>query len=335
MKIGNFDTDQRVFVVAEIGNNHEGSLSEAKKLVQAAAEAGADAVKFQTIVPGKLISADQQDRLQQLKGYTLSLPLFHELHQEAMRAGVLFLSTPFDLESVEFLKELVPAFKVASGDSNFSGLLRKIASTGKPVMISTGLSDQAEKNHLRDFFHSAWRSAGQKDPGLALLHCVTEYPTPDERAGLQYLKVLAAMEDITPGYSDHTLGIEAAVLAVGLGARIVEKHFTLDKTKKTFRDHALSADPVDFQALVQRIRRAEAFLTPIHREGPPAIMPAARRSAAAGINLKAGHILEARDIVWLRPGTGFIPGSEARLVGRVLARPVARGILFSPEDFQS
>jgi len=335
MKIGNFDTDQRVFVVAEIGNNHEGSLSEAKKLVQAAAEAGADAVKFQTIVPGKLISADQQDRLQQLKGYTLSLPLFHELHQEAMRAGVLFLSTPFDLESVEFLKELVPAFKVASGDSNFSGLLRKIASTGKPVMISTGLSDQAEKNHLRDFFHSAWRSAGQKDPGLALLHCVTEYPTPDERAGLQYLKVLAAMEDITPGYSDHTLGIEAAVLAVGLGARIVEKHFTLDKTKKTFRDHALSADPVDFQALVQRIRRAEAFLTPIHREGPPAIMPAARRSAAAGINLKAGHILEARDIVWLRPGTGFIPGSEARLVGRVLARPIARGILFSPEDFQT
>jgi len=335
MKIGDFDTDQRVFVIAEIGNNHEGSLSEAKKLVQAAAEAGADAVKFQTIVPGKLISADQQDRLQQLKGYTLSLPLFHELHQEAMRAGVLFLSTPFDLESVEFLKELVPAFKVASGDSNFSGLLRKIASTGKPVMISTGLSDQAEKNHLRDFFHSAWRSAGQKDPGLALLHCVTEYPTPDERAGLQYLKVLAAMENITPGYSDHTLGIEAAVLAVGLGARIVEKHFTLDKTKKTFRDHALSADPVDFQALVQRIRRAEAFLTPIHREGPPAIMPAARRSAAAGINLKAGHILEARDIVWLRPGTGFIPGSEARLVGRVLARPVARGILFSLEDFQT
>lgn len=335
MKIGDFDTDQRVFVIAEIGNNHEGSLSEAKKLVQAAAEAGADAVKFQTIVPGKLISADQQDRLQQLKGHTLSLPLFHELHQEAMRAGVLFLSTPFDLESVEFLKELVPAFKVASGDSNFSGLLRKIASTGKPVMISTGLSDQAEKNHLRDFFHSAWRSAGQKDPGLALLHCVTEYPTPDERAGLQYLKVLAAMENITPGYSDHTLGIEAAVLAVGLGARIVEKHFTLDKTKKTFRDHALSADPVDFQALVQRIRRAEAFLTPIHRERPPAIMPAARRSAAAGINLKAGHILEARDIVWLRPGTGFIPGSEARLVGRVLARPVARGILFSPEDFQT
>jgi len=335
MKIGSFDTSRKVFVIAEIGNNHEGSLAEAKKLVQAAAEAGADAVKFQTIVPERLVSADQQDRLQQLKRYALSYPQFQELHNEAVRAGVLFFSTPFDLKSVEFLKDFVPAFKIASGDSNFLELLQAIAATGKPVMISTGLSDEVEKIGLREIFHSAWRSAGLPNPGLALLHCVTEYPTPDERAGLQFLKVLAAMEDITPGYSDHTLGIEAAVLAVGLGARIVEKHFTLDKTKKTFRDHALSADPVDFQALVQRIRRAEAFLTPIHREGPPAIMPAARRSAAAGINLKAGHILEARDIVWLRPGTGFIPGSEARLVGRVLARPVARGILFSPEDFQS
>jgi N-acetylneuraminate synthase/N,N'-diacetyllegionaminate synthase len=335
MKIGNFDTDRKVLVIAEIGNNHEGSVSEAKKLVQAAAKAGADAVKFQTIVPKKLVSANQQERLQQLNRYALSPAHFLELHQEAVRAGVLFLSTPFDPDSVEFLKNLVPAFKIASGDSNYVELLEKIAATGKPVMVSTGLSNQAEKNHLRDFFHSAWHSAGQKDPGLALLHCVTEYPTPDTRAGLRYLEALRKWDDVTVGYSDHTLGIEAAVLAVALGARIVEKHFTLDKTKKTFRDHALSADPVDFRALVEKIRRAEVLLAPVRREDPPAAMSAARRSAAAERDLEVGHTLQAGDIIWLRPGNGFSPGTEAQLVGRVLARPVAEGILFSPEDFQA
>jgi len=335
MKIGNFETDQKVFVIAEIGNNHEGSLAEAKKLVHAAAEAGADAVKFQTIVPENLISADQQDRLKQLKKYALSFPEFKELQKEATRAGVLFLSTPFDVDSAEFLKDLVPAFKIASGDSNFLDLLRRVAATGKPVMISTGLSNEAEKERLRVFFHSAWRSAGEKDPGLALLHCVTEYPTPDERAGLQYLKVLRAMENITPGYSDHTLGIEAAVLAVGLGARIVEKHFTLDKNKTTFRDHALSADPAEFKAMVSRIRRAEAFLSPVRHEEAPAVMLAARRSAAAKQDFEVGHKIKEGDILWLRPGGGFPPESQAQLLGRPLVRPVSKGHLFSQKDFQA
>ena len=335
MKIGNFDTDKKVFVIAEIGNNHEGSFSEAKKSVWAAAEAGADAVKFQTIVPDKLISANQHERLQQLKAYALSLPQFEKLHKEAIRAGILFLSTPFDLDSVNLLKDLVPAFKIASGDSNYKQLLQKIATTGKPVIVSTGLSDQDEKIRLRDFFHAAWRSDGLGDPGLALLHCVTEYPTPDERAGLQYLKIMRELANVTPGYSDHTLGIEAAVLAVALGARIVEKHFTLDKTKKTFRDHALSADPEDFQILVERIRRAEAFLAPVRQEDPPAAMSAARRSAAAERDLQVGHTLQAQDIIWLRPGSGFSPGCEPELVGRTLARSVARGIHFSPKDFQA
>jgi N,N'-diacetyllegionaminate synthase len=335
MKIGDFDTDQKVFVIAEIGNNHEGSFPEAKKLVHAAAEAGADAVKFQTIVPENLISADQQDRLQQLKRYALSFPQFQELQKEATRAGVLFLSTPFDLDSVEFLKDLVSAFKVSSGDSNFLDLLRRIAATGKPVMVSTGLSNEVEKAGLREFFHSAWRSAGHAHPGLALLHCVTEYPTPDGRAGLRHLEALGRWKDVTVGYSDHTLGIDAAVLAVGMGARIIEKHFTLDKNKTTFRDHALSADPAEFKALVGRIRRAEAFLAPVRQQEAPAVMPAARRSAAAKQDFEAGHKIKEGDILWLRPGRGFPPESQAQLLGRSLVRPVSKGHLFSKEDFQS
>lgn len=335
MKIGPIDTERKVLVIAEIGNNHEGSFAEAKRLVRAAAEAGADAVKFQTLRPETLVSADQKERRQQLRDFALSREQFLELSQAAAEARVLFLSTPFDLASVDFLKDLVAAFKIASGDSNFHPLLRKVADTGMPVMVSTGLSDEAEKHAIREFFFSQWKSAGRGVPGLALLHCVTEYPTPDPRAGLRYLEALKQWNDITVGYSDHTLGIEAAVLAVALGARIVEKHFTLDKTKKTFRDHALSADPADFRALVERIRRAEAFLAPVRREDPPAAMPAARRSAAAERDLEIGHTLQTGDIIWLRPGSGFPPGSEARLVGRVLARPVARGFRFCPEDFRA
>jgi len=335
MRIGPFDVKKRVLVIAEIGNNHEGSLDVAKEMIRAASEVGAGAVKFQTITPEKLVSSDQHDRLRQLEKYAFSPAQFQELQQEAARVGLLFLSTPFDLDAVEVLQDLVPAFKIASGDSNFIELLQKIASTGKPVMVSTGLSDETEKKALREFFHSAWRSAGHGNPGLALLHCVAEYPTPDERAGLQYLRALGEMEGITPGYSDHTLGIEAAVLAVGLGARIVEKHFTLDKTRTTFRDHALSADPADFRALITRIRRAESLLAPIRCEDASAINLAARRSAAANKNLEIGHKIKDEDIIWLRPGDGFSPDSKRQVVGRILTRPVAKGRLFVKEDFRS
>jgi len=335
MKIGKFDTEKKVLVIAELGNNHEGSLEEAKKLIQAATQAGADAVKFQTIVPEKLVSSDQEDRIRQLRKYELSSLQFQDLQREAARAGLLFLSTPFDLDSVDFLNGLVPAFKIASGDSNFEALLKKVAATRKPVMVSTGLSDDAEKQFIRDIFFSEWKTSRQNYPGLALLHCVSEYPTPDDRASLRYLEALGKWQDVTVGYSDHTLGIEAAVMAVGLGARIVEKHFTLNKNRTSFRDHALSADPQDFQEMVRRIRRAEAFLKPVRPQDPPSSAPAARRSAAAARDLSAGHILTERDLIWLRPGTGFCPGSETALLGKRLSRPVGKGRLFSAEDILS
>jgi N,N'-diacetyllegionaminate synthase len=334
MKIGNFETDQKVLVIAEIGNNHEGCLEEAKKLVQAAAKSGANAVKFQTIVPEKLVSADQVERLQQLKKYAFSYAQFSDLKLEADRAGVLFLSTPFDLESAEFLNDLVPAFKIASGDSNFHALLHKVVITGKPVIISTGLSDFHEKLSLRNFFISNWRSSGKGVPGLALLHCVTEYPTADARAGLRHLEALKGLNDITVGYSDHTLGIEAAVLSVGMGARIVEKHFTLDKNKTSFRDHGLSADPQDFREMVRRIRLAETLLAPVDSKSPPGFMPAARRSAAANRDLPEGHKIHEEDIIWLRPGSGFGPDSAGWVLSQILKRPVAKGRLFVKEDFR-
>ena len=335
MKIASINTSDKVLIIAEIGNNHEGSIDEAKNLIRAAAEAGANAVKFQTIIPDLLVSSDQTDRLNQLGRYAFSKAQFFELKKEADRLEVIFLSTPFDLDSVDFLNPIVPAFKIASGDSNFKALLQKVAETGKPVFVSTGLSSWPEKELLRNFFHQIWGESGNGVPGLSLLHAVVEYPTADDRAALGHLRELAKMKGITPGYSDHTIGIEAAVLAVAMGARIIEKHFTLDKTKTSFRDHAISADPSDFKLLVDRIRHAETLLGQPNLDEAPSSNPGARRSAAAGKDLIAGHKIGAEDLVWLRPGTGFSPESESQLMGRTLARPVRKGIHFCKEDFSS
>jgi len=335
MKIGSINTTEKVLIIAEIGNNHEGSIDEAKNLIRAGAEAGANAVKFQTIIPDLLVSSDQTDRLNQLGRYAFSKAQFLELKKEADRLGVIFLSTPFDLDSVDFLNPIVPAFKIASGDSNFKALLQKVAETGKPVFVSTGLSSWPEKELLRNFFHQIWGESGKGVPGLSLLHAVVEYPTADDRAALGHLRELVKMKGITPGYSDHTMGIEAAVLAVAMGARIIEKHFTLDKTKTSFRDHAISADPSDLKLLVDRIRHAETLLGHPNLDEAPSSAPGARRSAAAGKDLMEGHKLGAEDLVWLRPGTGFSPDSESQLMGRILSRPVRKGILFSKGDFRS
>jgi len=277
MKIGTINTTDKVLIIAEVGNNHEGSIDEAKKLIRAAAEAGANAVKFQTIIPDLLVSSDQTDRLNQLGRYAFS----------------------------------------------------------KTQFVSTGLSSWPEKELLRNFFHQIWGESGNGVPGLSLLHAVVEYPTADDRAALGHLRKLAKMKGITPGYSDHTIGIEAAVLAVAMGARIIEKHFTLDKTKTSFRDHAISADPSDLKLLVDRIRHAETLLGQPNLDEAPSSAPRARRSAAAGKDLMAGHKLGAGDLVWLRPGTGFSPDSESQLMGRILARPIQKGILFNKEDFRS
>lgn len=326
MRIGTHNLDERVFVVAEIGNNHEGDFSRAEEMIACAAAAGADAVKFQTIVPDRLVSAVETARIEQLTRYRFSYDQFARLAAAAGRAGVAFLSTPFDLDSVEALDPLVPAFKIASGDNDFPALLTAVARTGKPVLLSTGLLDLAGVRHAADHITGHWRGRGC--PGeLALLHCVAAYPTPAEDANLGALRTMAAL-GYTVGYSDHTLGIDAAVLSVALGARVIEKHFTLDKARSTFRDHALSADPVDLAELVRRVREAETLLGDgIKRvaRSEQANATAARRAIAAARDLPAGHTLTADDLTWVRPRRGLEPGREAELIGRRLAGAVVRG----------
>ena len=259
MKIGNLDTDKKVLIIAEIGNNHEGDFELAKEMIDAAAEAGADAVKFQTITPNRLVSTTEQERIRQLQRFSFDRDQFAILKERADEKKVYFLSTPFDLEAVDWLNPLVPAFKIASGDNDFWPLLEKIASTGKPVILSLGLGKIKDATQIASFFKKEWRDSEITFPGLAFLHCVVSYPAPDDQANIRNITKIEC-EQVTPGYSDHTLGIKAAELAVACGARIIEKHFTLNKYHSDFRDHKLSADPNELKALVHAIADVEKFL---------------------------------------------------------------------------
>ncbi|CAB1064575.1 N-acetylneuraminate synthase (EC [Olavius sp. associated proteobacterium Delta 1] len=336
MKIGNVDTNKSVLVVAEIGNNHEGNFETAKKLIEQAAEAGADAVKFQTIVPGRLVAANQKDEISKFQRFHLSYEQYEKLSRVSEREGVLFLSTPFDIESARFLNALVPAFKISSGDNNFWQLIDVVARTCKPIILSSGFADLAQIGKTRDFIQKVWSECGIRQE-LVILHCVSGYPVPPQEANIMAVKQLQEELGVTVGYSDHTLGIDAAVLSVALGARIIEKHFTLDRNYSGFRDHQLSADPQDMALLVKMVREAgkllgngEKHLQKCERKN----IGRMRRSIVASRDLNQGSILQSRDLTWLRPGVGLAPGHEAKLIGRKLIRCLAAGECVLPEHVE-
>lgn len=334
MKIGTVDLDRDVLVIAEVGNNHEGDFALAKALIAAAAQAGAGAVKFQTIIPESLVSQTDQPRIKQLQKFQFSFDQFEKLKACADQNGVMFLSTPFDLQSARFLDRLVPAFKIASGDNDFFPMIEAIARTAKPIILSTGLVDLEQIGKTQAFIKSVWNDVGCTDHPLALLHCVSSYPTGPDCANLLAIRRLRALTPVV-GYSDHTLGIEAAVLSVALGARIVEKHFTLDKNHSDFRDHQLSADPEEMRCLVQRIALAQQLLGDGLDEIASCEMNnllAARRSVVAGRDMKRGAVIAFDDLAWVRPGGGVAPGQEDRLLGKPLRRDKQAGEMILAQD---
>jgi N-acetylneuraminate synthase/N,N'-diacetyllegionaminate synthase len=301
-------------------------------MIAGAAQAGADAIKFQTIVPEKLVAASEAARLAQLARFRFDYDQFAALAKAATRSDLIFLSTPFDADSVATLESLVPAYKIASGDNDCYPLLECVAQTGKPILLSTGMLDLDGVARAKEAVEAVWRAKNLM-PGLALLHCVAAYPTPAAEADLGAIRALLRL-GCTVGYSDHVLGIEAAVLSVGLGARVIEKHFTLDKNQSEFRDHKLSADPEEFAELVRRVRAAEQLIG----DGVKRIMPAeepslrgARRSIMAARDLPAGTVLAKSDLTWLRPRTGLPPGKERELIGQRLAKGIRRGEPVLPE----
>jgi sialic acid synthase SpsE len=271
-----------------------------------------------------------------LRKFSLTIDQFANLAAFANRRGVQFFSTPFDVASADALATFCPVIKISSGDNNFFPLIERVASLCKPIILSTGLADLSDVEMACRKMKQVWKSMDHAGE-LALLHCVSSYPTPPEVANLGAIRTLSdRFGDCTIGYSDHTLGIQAAVLSVALGVRLIEKHFTVRKDFSEFRDHQLSADPVEMGELVRQVRMAEALLGDglkvlVKVEEP--LRVAIRRSIAAARDLPAGTTLAGNDLTWVRPGGGLAPGDEAQAIGRTLARDVLLGEIFGPDDF--
>jgi N,N'-diacetyllegionaminate synthase len=322
-----------VFIAAEAGVNHNGDPALARRLVDAAAECGADAVKFQTFRVDALVSRSApkagyqvettgagESQRDMLAGLELSLEVLAELKDRATKHGLIFFSAPFDEESADVLDALAVAlFKVPSGEITNLPLLRHVAAKGRPIILSTGMADLEEVGQAV----AAIRAAG--DPPLAVLHCLSAYPAPVGEVNLRAMDSLASRFGCPVGFSDHTLGIEIAVAAAARGAAIIEKHLTLDKTLPG-PDHRASLEPAEFGAMVRAIRAVESALG----DGVKRPMPSeadtrrvARKSLVAARALKAGERIAAGDLASKRPGTGISPAELPRVLGLPLARDIA------------
>jgi N-acetylneuraminate synthase/N,N'-diacetyllegionaminate synthase len=329
-----------VFVVAEAGVNHNGDPDLAKRLVDAAAAAGADAVKFQTYRTDALVTRDapkagyqaeatgaggQRAMLARLE---LSAAAHSELRDRSRERGLTFFSTPFDEASADLLERIgVPMFKVPSGEITNLPLLRHVAAKGRPVILSTGMSTLDEVVRAVDVV----RGAG--DPPLALLHCVSAYPAPAAETNLRAMDTLRARFGCPVGLSDHTLGTAVAIAAVARGAVIIEKHLTLDKTLPG-PDHRASLDPGEFSTLVESIRTVESALGDGVKQPAPSELDTrqvARKSLVTARSIRAGERLAAADITVKRPGTGIEPADLPRVLGRALRHDLAADQLISWE----
>ncbi len=301
-----FKIKNRPFIIAEIGNNHEGSFDTAKKLILKAAEAGVDAVKFQTFITEDFINIENPNKFNRYKKFQLTKKEFKKLYEITKKNKLKFISTPLDLKSASFLAPLVDFFKISSGDNNFYQLIEKVLSFKKPTIISTGFLSLLEIKKLVKFVKD------KKFPmkKLSLLHCVSDYPVKKKEANLNSIKLLKDKLNLKIGYSDHTIGIDSALIATVLGAEIIEKHFTLDKNFSSFRDHQLSADPKEMKNLVDKIREYNVLMGKYEKKisyGEKKNLQASRRSIyAKKVILKNKYLLES-DISIIRPGRGYEP----------------------------
>jgi N-acetylneuraminate synthase len=328
-------------VVAEIGVNHNGSFEIASAMCAAAAGLGANAVKFQTfkaesVAAERAPKADYQlettDPTQSQREMLRSLELSANDHRRLMaqcaKQGVLFLSTPYDHESVDLLAELgLAAFKLSSAEITNHPLLAYAASKAKPLIVSTGMSSLAEVEAAVEVI----RAAGCEQ--LALLHCLSEYPADPAQANLRAMQTLAAHFGVPVGFSDHTPGIEVALAAVALGACLIEKHFTLDKSMPG-PDQRASAEPSELQALVSGVRLvAQALGDGVKQPSPTegANRKVVRRSLAARKTLETGSVLTPESLIAIRPATGIPPTRLGEVVGRTLRTSLAAGELLSWE----
>lgn len=329
------DANAPCFVIAEAGVNHNGDVALARRLIDVAADAGADAVKFQTWKTDLVIHrsapkagyqkravGDDGGQFEMVKALELTQDDFRGLARHAEKRGIIFLSTPFDVESLRFLVEIgVPALKVPSGEIDNRLLLRPLAKTGLPVVVSTGMATLGEVSDALDILRM--NGAGP----LAVLQCTSNYPADPADANLRTIPAMAAALGVPVGYSDHTLGGGTALAARALGACIFEKHFTLDKTL-TGPDHQASASPEELAAYVAGLRMVEKALGRAEKRPSASesdVKAVARRSLYLTRVVAAGEPLTEESVTALRPAGGIPPGHADLVLGRRAVRDLTAG----------
>jgi N-acetylneuraminate synthase/N,N'-diacetyllegionaminate synthase len=327
VRLFGLNLDHDVAVVAEVGVNHEGDVDVAARLIEAAAEAGAAAVKFQSYTPERFITSADHERFARVKRFGLDEDAHRRLARVAADNGIAFFSSAITEDWVPLIAELGAAIKIASGDLTFEPVITAAARTGKPVILSTGAGSLDEIDRAVGWVKVAVGAAPMAER-LALLHCVSAYPTPIEEANLLSIACLKGRYGLVTGWSNHVVGPEACLTAVALGAAIVEVHVTDRKTGRTFRDHALSFEPRDLAELVQAIGRVRASLGTYDKRLTPSELPvrlAIRKGLVAARDLAAGTVLAAGDLMYARPASEFASDEIASLVGKRLLQPLNRG----------
>ena len=319
-----------VIIIAEAGVNHNGSIENAFKLIEAAKAAGADYVKFQTFKTELCISKEAplaeyqkktsekvETQFELVKKLELSEDTHYKLIEKCKECGIKFLSTGFDLPSLNFLNELgMDFFKVPSGEITNLPYLREIAKFKKNIVLSTGMTEMQEIKDALEVF---------KGLKVTVLHCNTEYPTPMSDVNLKAMLTIGSELNVPIGYSDHTLGIEVPVAAVALGARVIEKHFTLDKNM-VGPDHKASLEPQELKDMVTSIRNIEKALGSDIKTASPSESKnkaVARKSIVASVSIKAGEVFSEKNITAKRPGTGISPMKWDSVIGKKAKRDFA------------
>lgn len=325
-----------VFVIAEAGVNHNGDIATAMQLCDAAKNAGADAVKFQTFRAEDLVvrgaptaeyqarQTGEQDQFLMLERLELSEAQHHQIKAHCDEIGIEFFSTPFSVNALGMLVKLgVKRLKLSSGELTHRALVEHAAASQLPLLMSTGMGTMEEITEAVNWIKTA-RGHLQ---GVVVLHCTSAYPAPDATLNLLAMKSMARDLNVATGYSDHSLGIEAPLAAVALGACVIEKHLTLDQ-KMAGPDHSASLEPEEFARMVQGIRRVSAMLG----DGVKAPLPeeldtarVARRSVVAAVNIAAGESITAEKLICRRPATGIAPRDLHQVIGQFARQAIAAG----------
>ena len=339
----------KVFIIAEAGVNHNGSLEICKKLIDVSVRAGADAVKFQTFKAGKLVTTNagkaryqientgtRESQIEMLRKLELSPNVHKGLFAYCRQRNISFLSTPFDEESADMLDDLgMEIFKIPSGEITNKPLIQHIASKKKPIILSTGMSYLGEVENAISWIDEIWNTMDRK-PQLSVLHCVSSYPARIEDVNLRVINTIKMAFGLCVGYSDHTMGTEITMAAVAMGAKVIEKHFTLDRDMEG-PDHKASLEPEELEAMVTAIRNVERAMgdgikKPTKSEND--LKKTVRRSLVTAKEIKAGDTISPNDIFIKRPGTGISAEFKDKVVGMKSGSDISADSVIKWEDLK-